>query len=323
YTDKVLDFAWVDDFSKARNFSFEQATKDYILWLDADDVLPPAEAQALMLLKSTLPDDVDGVMMRYATAFDAEGNPTFSYYRERLVRRGRGFLWREPVHEYLEVFGKTITAEITVHHTKPAPPGGERPDAGRNLRIYERQLAQGKELSTRGLYYYARELRDHDRLDEAAAWFRRFLDTGLGWAEDNISACRELAAIYARTDQHDKVLPALFQSFLYDAPRGETCCQIGYHFKARGAWRLAAFWFELALDLKKPEGLLGFTQHDLWGYIPAIECAVCYDRLGESEKAEQFNERAASFKPASEAVAYNRRYFAQRRNGQPSPFMPA
>ena len=39
YTDKIYDFEWVDDFSKARNYSFSKATKDYIFWLDADDIL--------------------------------------------------------------------------------------------------------------------------------------------------------------------------------------------------------------------------------------------------------------------------------------------
>ncbi|MDE5995713.1 MAG: glycosyltransferase family 2 protein, partial [Eubacterium sp.] len=39
YTDKIYDFEWVDDFSKARNFSFSKASKDYIMWLDADDII--------------------------------------------------------------------------------------------------------------------------------------------------------------------------------------------------------------------------------------------------------------------------------------------
>lgn len=39
YTDQVYDFQWIDDFSAARNFSFSFATKEYILWLDADDTL--------------------------------------------------------------------------------------------------------------------------------------------------------------------------------------------------------------------------------------------------------------------------------------------
>ncbi|MER2072437.1 MAG: glycosyltransferase family 2 protein, partial [Psychrobacillus sp.] len=38
YTNRIFDFKWIDDFAAARNYSFEQATKEYILWLDADDV---------------------------------------------------------------------------------------------------------------------------------------------------------------------------------------------------------------------------------------------------------------------------------------------
>jgi len=36
---KVIDFTWQDDFSTARNYSLEHATKDWILWLDADETL--------------------------------------------------------------------------------------------------------------------------------------------------------------------------------------------------------------------------------------------------------------------------------------------
>jgi glycosyltransferase involved in cell wall biosynthesis len=39
YTDKVYDFDWVDDFSKARNFSVSKAANDWILVLDADEFL--------------------------------------------------------------------------------------------------------------------------------------------------------------------------------------------------------------------------------------------------------------------------------------------
>ena len=87
FTDKVLDFDWVDDFSKARNYAFEQATKDYILWLDADDVLLEPDQIKMARLKETLGPSIDGVMMKYNTGFDKNGNVTFSYYRERLVRR--------------------------------------------------------------------------------------------------------------------------------------------------------------------------------------------------------------------------------------------
>jgi len=39
YDAKVYDFQWIEDFSAARNFAFSKATKEYILWLDADDII--------------------------------------------------------------------------------------------------------------------------------------------------------------------------------------------------------------------------------------------------------------------------------------------
>jgi len=98
FTDKIFDFPWVDDFSAARNFSFSKATMDYILWLDADDVLLPEDREKLKKLKEEMDPSVDAVMMKYNIAFDKSGAVTFSYFRERLSRRDRQFLWREPVH---------------------------------------------------------------------------------------------------------------------------------------------------------------------------------------------------------------------------------
>ncbi len=309
FTDKVLDFAWVDDFSKALNYSFEQATKDYILWLDADDVLLETDRVKLLQLKETLDPSVDAVMMKYHTGFDKDGNVTFSYYRERLVRRERQCRWKEAVHEYLEVQGKVIESDIAVTHTKT---GGSTP--GRNIAIYERQLAEGHQLSPRGLYYYARELKDNGRFKDAIHFFNLFLDTGLGWVEDNITACAELAVCLERENRREEQLKALLRSFIYDTPRAEICCALGYAWKSVNAYGRAAFWFELATTLKKPEKSWGFIREDCWGYIPCVELAICYDKLGLVDLAERYNEEAGAFKPDDPSVRHNRLYFQARKN---------
>ena len=304
FTPHVLDFVWCDDFAAARNFAFEHATKDYILWLDADDVLLPEDRARLLELKQNLPADVDAVMMKYNTGFDAQGNVTFSYYRERLVRRSCGFRWREPVHEYLETGGKVISTDICVTHTKRHAVHSDR-----NLRIYEALLAQGKELSPRGLYYYARELKDNGRFEDAIRGFERFLNDGQGWVEDNIAACAELGYCYGRLHDTRRQMESLVRSFTYHTPRAEICCQLGYAYKGMQDYGRAAFWFRLAAILKKPENSWGFLQPDCWGYIPCIELAVCYDRMGRWEEASRWNEVAALFKPGDSAVSLNREYF--------------
>ena len=39
YTDRIYDYPWVGDFAAARNYAFEKGRMDYLMWMDADDVL--------------------------------------------------------------------------------------------------------------------------------------------------------------------------------------------------------------------------------------------------------------------------------------------
>ncbi|WP_414629273.1 hypothetical protein [Geobacillus sp. Y412MC52] len=63
----------------------------------------------------------------------------------------------------------------------------------RNLNIYEKQLAQGKEFSPRDLFYFANELFDHQQYERAIQYYEQFLQTKKGWVEDFIAACGKLA----------------------------------------------------------------------------------------------------------------------------------
>lgn len=162
FTEKLYDFEWMDDFSAARNFSYEQATMDYILWMDADEILLPKEAAKFKVLKETMPPDVDAVMMRYNPGADEQGRLLFSCSRGRLTKRACGFRWREPVHEYLELAGKFVNSDISISHVKQQTVFSQR-----NIKIYESCLAKGIDLSPRGLYYYARELKEQGRFLEA------------------------------------------------------------------------------------------------------------------------------------------------------------
>ena len=47
FTDQIYDFQWGDDFAAARNFSFARASGDYLMWMDADDVLPESSLRLL------------------------------------------------------------------------------------------------------------------------------------------------------------------------------------------------------------------------------------------------------------------------------------
>jgi glycosyltransferase involved in cell wall biosynthesis len=305
YTDKIYDFEWIDDFSAARNYSYSFASKDCILWMDADDILLPEDNVKFLELKRTLDPSVTAVMIKYHTGTDLRGNTVFTYYRERLTRRECGFRWMEPVHEYLSIGGIIINSDIALTHGKF--PGAAH--KSRNLDIYEEVRKKGITLSPRGTYYYARELRDNGRIPDAIVQFETFLDSGLGWKEDTITACGELAGCYQKINCPGKALQAMLRSFAYDLPRAELCCKIGYFYQEQEDYERAAFWFNFILSLKEPTDTWGFLQHDCWGYIPLIECAVCFDHLGDYRKANEYNNQALLLKPDSISALNNQAYF--------------
>ena len=301
----VYDFVWCDDFAAARNFAFAQATKDYCMWLDADDVIAPADRERFLKLKQTLDPAADVVMLPYHTAFDERGAPCFTYFRERLLRRARGFQWQGAVHEVIAPAGVILYGDAAVEHRK------ERPgDPDRNLQIYEKLLRENGSLDPRGQFYYARELLAHKRYAEAADAFANFLSRPDGFVENRIEACRQLAECRKALGKPEDALMSLFHSFAFAAPRAETLCALGAFFMERQDYEQAAFWYEAALRVKQDAKNGGFTVTECYGYLPCIQLCVCYDRLGEREKARAWNEKAAAFRPDSPAVRHNRQYFA-------------
>ena len=303
YTPLVFDFKWTDDFSAARNFSFSKASMDYILWLDADDVVTKENKEKLIVLKTRL-ESADAVMMKYNTAFDEDGNPTFSYYRERLIRRGSFKAWRGRVHETAEYSGSPVYSEIEIHHYSV-----KTEYSTRNLEIYENQLADGEKLQPRDIFYYGRELYYHKKYDKAIKTLSEFLNNDYGWYENKIEACKILSFCYCETGDYERAFRTLLRSFLYDNPRSETCCLIGNLLMEENRYDRAVFWFELALHIPKKDMNGGFSDTDSHGYLPCIQLCVCYDKLKDYKKAQQYNLKAGAFRPHSEAYLQNLRYF--------------
>ena len=61
YTDRIYDFAWVDDFSAARNYAFSKATGDYIYSADADEFLDEENRVRFRLLKENMYPEIEVV----------------------------------------------------------------------------------------------------------------------------------------------------------------------------------------------------------------------------------------------------------------------
>ena len=243
-------------------------------------------------------------MMKYHTSFDEAGKPSLSYFRERWIRNCPRYRWVGAVHEVIPPNGKVLYSDIAVCHKKITAG-----DPDRNLKIYQKMLADGKVLEPRQQYYYGRELYYHGLCEEAASVFEQFLLSPDGWVENKIEACSICAKCYFRLGQEQDGLAVLLRSMSYDLPRAEICCEIGKYFLENGNYHNAVYWYETALNTPGNEYGGGFILPDCHDYIPSLQLCVCYDKMGNQQKAKEYNERAGACKPYSKAYLYNKQYF--------------
>lgn len=303
YTNKIYDFEWCDDFSKARNYSFAKATKDYCMWLDADDIILEADQKEFLKLKETLSPETSVVMMRYNTNFDRNGHPTFTYYRERLLRRRDCLRWEGFVHEVISPRGQIIYSEIAITHMKL------KANPYRNLKIFQKKRNEGVVFSPREMFYYARELFYHEYFDEAISEFKRFLNSKRGWKENAISACQFLGYCYYHKGDRQEAVSWALQSLCYDVPRAELCCDLGKYFFELECYEQAIFWYAMALSCQRNDQSGGFVLPDCYDYIPYMQLCLCYDAMGNHETAQFYNEMAGKCKPNDSSYLYNKQYF--------------
>jgi glycosyltransferase involved in cell wall biosynthesis len=311
YTDKIYDFQWNDDFSEARNAAFSHAKSDYMMWLDADDIIPEDTRTRLIELKSTLDPKVDVILMPYQTAFDADGKAVMTYFRERIVKNCLLSRWSGYIHETITPYGTILYLDIPIRHNKL-----KSGDPNRNILIYEAHIAKGEKLNPRDKFYYGRELSYHSRNQDAVNVLTEMLEENKGWLENNIEACRVLAQSYYTLNMPEKALDAYFHSFSYDTPRAEVCCDIGAHFVDREQYKSAIFWYHQALQVKPDSTSGAFILPDRYGYIPALQICLCYARLGDAEKSKRYNDLAASFKETDQTRHNQKIFDSLAQNGQ-------
>lgn len=306
YTSKIYDFKWIDDFSAARNFSFSKATKEYIFWLDADDIIKEKDRIKLLKLKESLSSDIDVVLMKYDLTTSLNGNVICTFPRERLLKRAKNFVWYDCVHEYIKLEGNMINVDISVTHVS------KHKNSTRNLDILKKMIADGKELTNRNKFYYARELFINKKYEEAIPYFTEFLETSNGLISNYIDSCLDLECCYKQIGDEKNRLKTLLKSFEYDSPHAETCCRIGFYYKEKKEYKKAISWFSIATNLKKPEGNTTSVMHDNWGYIPYMEMCSCYYKLKNYKQAYLCNEKAGNFKPDDSVYLHNKDLFENK-----------
>ncbi|MDD5936743.1 MAG: glycosyltransferase family 2 protein [Clostridiales bacterium] len=289
YTDKIYDFTWVNDFSKARNFSFSKTNMDYIYVADADEVIDEENIQRFLQLKRSLSEEIEIVQMYYGNQL--EYNTTYNFdkeYRPKLYKRIRTFTWMDQIHESVRLEPVIYNSEITILH-KPLCS-----HADRDFATFIRVIESGQELSFKMIQMYARELyiagSDQDFID-AYQYFQDIVEHNQ-LEEELLKQCQCVIARAARVCNDDAMFfKTCLKNIAVEKSSAEVCCELGQYYLTLQDPKEASIWFYNAAYETDAELNIHYS-----GDIPLIGLSRCYDMLGNKEESESYRKLADSWK---------------------------
>lgn len=303
YTEKVYSFKWQDDFSLARNFSFSKATSDYIMWLDADDIILQEEITKINNLKKELNPAYDMVVMKYVNACDESGKEISFFFRERIIKNNKNFKWEGFVHEVIPIQGNVLHSNICIHHNKK-----ETIYTKRNLILYQKALKRNVVFTNRDNYYYARELYYHKQYKKAIKFLKLFLKLEKNNFNDIFEANLILSDCYALQNNFEKALQTLIDCFKTFIPNSKLLCKIGDIFLVKKDFWKAIYWYELALQNYGKNEFV-FIEKSFENIYPYLQLCVCYYNLKDLNKAKYYNQKAEEINSEHQSVKLNNEFF--------------
>lgn len=285
YTDNVYDFAWVDDFSAARNFAFSKCSGDYIYSADADEVLDNTNRDKFKILKETIDPEIEIVQMYYGNQLD--NGTVYNFDKElrpKLFKRVREFKWVERVHETVRLLPLVYDSDIEITHL---PLNNH---SNRDYRIFEDMIANEEPFSQRLFDFYARELfvsGEQSDFKKAEVYFTDIADDD-GTDEEKLKTalCIVVKASYWRKDYLKMYRYAMKDVAL--GPCSEICFLLGSYYEDLRDYKEAAIWYyNAAFECHSILNILYEKEYPIQGLVDA------YNALGMLELAKQYEDMIA------------------------------
>ena len=312
---KVLHYEWNDDFAAARNVARAAATGDWILSLDADEALRPAEHPAL---RQALNDHgVSGYHLKFKNHHT--NADTVGVIMVRVFRNLEGVFWENRIHEQmttsLVAAGKEQGLQLGIvdvgvdHYGYLDEVMESRGKEARNDRLFRAHLDEHPD-DIYMLYKYGDFLRrTTSRWQESLGYLRRAFDRVCELApchRTEIPYASEIAALtaleYRRAgdgDLADRIIQTALRDFVSTPNLHYLAASLAL-LQQRGDEAVAHFQRCLAF---RDQVLVVPIQEGITSYVSLTGIAQAYMQKGDWVRAKRLLEQSVRIEPSYEVSA--------------------
>jgi len=310
YTDKIYDYVWDDDFATPRNYSYELATSDYIMWLDGHDIVSKEFMENII---SLLEGNPDGIICPYHTSFDVAGEPLVIVNRMRVSKKSIDWKWVGIIHECISYTHSSsiLHADIPVEHRPVIKPAeAVRPDY---LLLLQRSVVESP-TDARACFYLGREYymrREHQKCIPVFETCVELSQGGGFYHDQKFWAQHYIGRAYKDLAQYDEAEQAALKAIEIgpEWPEGYFLMGEVNYFKRQ--WDMAIYWFLQARTVPEPPSDF-IKDKSIYSYAASRYLPYCYGQLHEWEAglAEAFF--AHHYLPDDNQVKINMDYFVRK-----------
>jgi glycosyltransferase involved in cell wall biosynthesis len=302
---KVFPFPWNGSFADARNHSLEQATGDWILWLDADERVDSSDGKKL---KEILDYDDLLLSVHLINFYGDHPDPykTFDIAHTRLFQNNKGFKFVNRIHEMLnstEVL-KKHNASSTIksvpikilHYGYLESVNAEKKKSERNINLLEKELKQ-KDYSPWMEYHIASEYYRLKKYKDAFDYVNRSILSFIKQLKTPPSLLYRLKySILISSGSIEGAWPGIERAITLYPDYVDLHFYKGLILLVKDSYKEALEAFDQCLELGE-ENLQHLTLKGVGSFQALYYKGCCLEQLGQIEEAATHYAQAASQSP--------------------------